>query len=548
MLKLAFDDDRVQDRRRWLEKYEGRSLDTSEGEVAVADFVETDLASYFRHSNERAIPSCIDGLKPSHRKVLHTCFGRKLSGQKEMKVAQLGGAVAEMTAYHHGEASLHDCIIKLSQDYVGSGNNTPLLEGVGQFGTRLGGGADHASARYISTRLSPLARKLFREEDELLLDMKVDEGKELEPVFFIPILPVVLLNGALGIGTGHATYVPSYDPLAVASHVLDLINPPKETEAASELQNLVPWYHNHRTGYCYGGYSKGEYKMNQNDVTITELPVGRWTEKFKDDLDELQRNKQIMDYINDSTDCEVKFTVTMPKKKVVKATGDEAEGEHEKAQLAEEAKNKKNFEALLKLIEKRNITAHIKLFSWDGCLREYTGPEEVVREFVDNRLQYYEMRKKKILEKSVDAYEQKMKILRVCQLVEAGKLKLTQTQAEREALLKLTQTQAEREALLEKNGLLSARDWLKSASWTAFSTESIATRSVDVKHHRDSIHSYSKVNAKRIWKNEVSEFVAAYVGHYGLTREQLEPRFVHCNPSVRTTALRAAAGIARRNR
>eukprot|EP00754_Rhynchopus_humris_P009140 Rhum_TRINITY_DN13939_c0_g1::Rhum_TRINITY_DN13939_c0_g1_i2::g.65626::m.65626/K03164/TOP2; DNA topoisomerase II len=227
------------DRRKvWLSDNRSSPLDTSGGEVSINSFVNTDVASYFHYINlERALPSCIDGLKPSQRKVLFTCFKRDLTGHKEMKVSQLSGAVAELTCYHHGDMSMHETIVKLAQDFVGSGNNVPLLEPLGQFGTRLAGGSDHASARYISTRLSPLVRMLFREEDDELLEMRTEEGREIEPVTYVPILPMVLVNGALGIGGGYSCKVNSYDPLAVVSVTWDLISMDKASY--TKLTNAV---------------------------------------------------------------------------------------------------------------------------------------------------------------------------------------------------------------------------------------------------------------------------------------------------------------------
>eukprot|EP00754_Rhynchopus_humris_P009141 Rhum_TRINITY_DN13939_c0_g1::Rhum_TRINITY_DN13939_c0_g1_i3::g.65630::m.65630/K03164/TOP2; DNA topoisomerase II len=224
------------DRRKvWLSDNRSSPLDTSGGEVSINSFVNTDVASYFHYINlERALPSCIDGLKPSQRKVLFTCFKRDLTGHKEMKVSQLSGAVAELTCYHHGDMSMHETIVKLAQDFVGSGNNVPLLEPLGQFGTRLAGGSDHASARYISTRLSPLVRMLFREEDDELLEMRTEEGREIEPVTYVPILPMVLVNGANGIGSGYSCKISSHDPLAVAGLLFELLSSEKKMRAVQK--------------------------------------------------------------------------------------------------------------------------------------------------------------------------------------------------------------------------------------------------------------------------------------------------------------------------
>ncbi|VDK75285.1 unnamed protein product [Anisakis simplex] len=162
--------------------------------------------------NERSIPSLVDGLKPGQRKVLFTCFKR--ADKKEVKVAQLAGAVGEMSAYHHGEVRDIACLPSLcltSQDYVGS-NNINLLLPIGQFGTRLQGGKDSASPRYIFTQLNPVTRALFPLVDEHVLRF-----------LYCPIIPMVLVNGAEGIGTAWSTKVPNYNPREIVENIRRMI-------------------------------------------------------------------------------------------------------------------------------------------------------------------------------------------------------------------------------------------------------------------------------------------------------------------------------------
>jgi DNA topoisomerase-2 len=139
----------------------------------------------------------MDGLKPSQRKILFSCFKRKLTA--EIKVAQLSGYTSEHAAYHHGEASLNGAIINMAQDFIGS-NNLNLLMPNGQFGTRLDGGKDAASPRYVFTQLMKITNMIFHPDDECLLDYLEDDGQKIEPKTYIPVIPMVLVNGANGIG------------------------------------------------------------------------------------------------------------------------------------------------------------------------------------------------------------------------------------------------------------------------------------------------------------------------------------------------------------
>merc|ERR1719228_1175146 len=220
-ITLAFSKKAVDQRKEWLTDWmeEGKRrkelnlpevylYEKDTRVVNYTDFINKELVLFSNMDNERSIPSLVDGFKPGQRKVMFTCFKRNIE-KKEIKVAQLAGSVGELSAYHHGEMSLMGTIINLAQNFVGS-NNINLLQPIGQFGTRLTGGKDSASPRYIFTQLSPLARHIFNSNDDPLLNYLKDDNLQIEPEWYIPILPMVLVNGADGIGTGWMTKIPNY--------------------------------------------------------------------------------------------------------------------------------------------------------------------------------------------------------------------------------------------------------------------------------------------------------------------------------------------------
>jgi DNA topoisomerase-2 len=198
-IDLAFSKHRVEDRRAWLSSsFDADSfIDPNQPNVSFEEFINKELIQFSASDHRRSIPSAIDGLKPSQRKVLFACFKRNVV--TDLKLVQLAGYVAEKTSYHHGEASLHATIIKMAQDFVGS-NNFPLLVPSGQFGTRAQGGTDFASPRYIFTRLAPIARALFPEADDAHLQHLEEDGISVEPRYYLPVVPALLLNGSNGIG------------------------------------------------------------------------------------------------------------------------------------------------------------------------------------------------------------------------------------------------------------------------------------------------------------------------------------------------------------
>jgi len=215
-VELAFSKKKIEERKEWLTKFmDHRKLRRLQGQseeylydkdtraVTFSDFINRELVLFSNADNERSIPSLVDGLKPGQRKVMFTCFSR---AHKEVKVAQLAGAVGEKSAYHHGEQSLMQTIVGLAQDFVGS-NNINLLLPIGQFGTRLQGGKDSASPRYIFTQLNPVTQALFNKADEPVLKPLYEENSKIEPEWYCPVIPLVLVNGAEGIGTGWSTKV-----------------------------------------------------------------------------------------------------------------------------------------------------------------------------------------------------------------------------------------------------------------------------------------------------------------------------------------------------
>lgn len=260
----------------------------------------------------------IDGLKPSQRKVLFGCFKRNLT--KEIKVIQLSGYISENVLYHHGEQSLNQTIVSMAQDFVGS-NNINYLVPNGQFGTRIMGGKDSASPRYIYTYLHPIARYLFKEEDDNLLTQQEEEGVNIEPKNYLPILPTVLVNGATGIGTGWSTTICNHNPIQITDRLIDKL---KGTQTTQPLQ---PWYRGftgcmtpvNNVDFPRFFYNSQSYLIQGNcswkdDTTlvITELPVGKWTQDYKQFLCLLlQQNQLITGFKENHTDTEVMFTLSL---------------------------------------------------------------------------------------------------------------------------------------------------------------------------------------------------------------------------------------------
>ncbi len=288
-ISLAFHKKRTDDRKRWLANYDpARSLTADkEGNIPYSKFIHNELIHFSNADNIRSLPHLMDGLKPSQRKIIYGCLKRNL--KQEIRVAQLAGYVSEHAAYHHGEASLNSTIVGMAQNFVGS-NNINLLTPVGQFGSRLMGGKDAASPRYIHTHMETIMETLFRKEDLPILKYTEDDGLEVEPETYLPVLPLLLVNGCVGIGTGFSTDIPPFNPDDILRLLRDRL---EGREKSLTGKQLVPWWFGFKgsvrrvddlTYATQGMYSLNDEKCT---VTITELPVGTWTKDYKAFLDEL---------------------------------------------------------------------------------------------------------------------------------------------------------------------------------------------------------------------------------------------------------------------
>ncbi|KAK3673275.1 DNA topoisomerase 2 [Recurvomyces mirabilis] len=381
MLELAFSKKKADARKQWLQEFvPGTYLDmTKNEEITYDSFINKELILFSMADNMRSIPSVIDGFKPGQRKVLYTCFRRNL--KKDVKVVELAGSVSGLTAYAYGDTSLQMTIVGLAQNFVGN-NNINCLEPSGNFGSRLQGGQDAASARYIYTRLSPFARRIFHQTDEALLTYNTDDGKTIEPEVYAPIVPMILINGADGIGTGWSTSIPNYKP----EDVIDNLKRRMNTDSKDSMVEMTPWFRGW-TGETERS-REDQYKFNgtlritgENTVEITELPVRVWTQDFKDKLEDIIKAEKVPSFIKDYTEYNtperVHFIIKMEEKKM----------ESDEAKLAE----------LFKL-SKPIATSNLVAFDQHGRIHKYASPLDIMEEFYQVRLEMYHKRKQHMLD------------------------------------------------------------------------------------------------------------------------------------------------------
>ena len=439
-IDMAFNKKKAEERKNWLMNFDPNTppLNLDVSKISYNKFINRELILFSMYDNQRSIPSVCDGLKPSERKILYGCFKKNL--REEIKVAQLVGYISEHTAYKHGEQSLAGTIVAMAQNFVGS-NNINLLMPNGQFGTRNKGGKDCASSRYIFTELNKVTRHLFNQNDSPLMDYIFEEGQKIEPNWYLPIIPMILVNGCEGIGTGWRSQLPCFNPHEIVRSL-------KSKLKGKGFTKLEPWYKGYQGEIKENPQNKGNYivtgkyhwdEENPKKVIITEIPIKKWTEDYKYFLQELM-GIEIISRNNDESKGQKKKGKGNGRKRSQDNSEDEEKQKKKKKEiivedlrenhtynrvcfevtlLDEYAKKFKQDEELFIKTFNLQTTINIKnmvLFSPEGKLKKYNSIEEILETFYGLRLKYYHLRKDymiSVLKKEVATLSNKARFIKM---------------------------------------------------------------------------------------------------------------------------------------
>ena len=487
-ITLAFEKKRADDRKTWLRQYNRSNvLNNSQKKVPVSEFINKELIHFSDEDIHRSIPG-FDGLKPSQRKVLYGTILKRLFAKKdEIRVAQLAGFVSEKTCYHHGEASLTGTIVNMAQNFVGS-NNINLLFPAGQFGTRIVGGRDAASPRYIYTYLAELTRLIFRQEDEPVLKYLDDDGIQIEPEYFVPIIPMALINGPEGIGTGFSTKIPCYDPLIVIDNLLAMI-------VDKPVSKMNPWYRNFKGTIMQVQDKPHEYmiygvcsKIDSNHIRVSELPIGYWTTDYKEFLDGLEAKQIINSYTANNTEEIVDFVIEIDDDK-----------------LSQWLQNGSIY-AKLGLITKKS-TSNMHLYNADGKIVKYKSPLEILEDFYDVRYDTYVKRKTYLIGKLTE----EMNIL-------TYKMKFIQDVLSKKIIIERTKKQVIIDRLIELKYPMMAADesnesynYLINIPLMSLSDEKIKELEDRCKAKEQELINVRNTSEEQMWTIELQELRTEYI-------------------------------------
>ena len=493
IITLAFDKKRADDRKKWLSKYDQNAVLETNGNITYDDFFNKDMIHFSNADNIRSIPSLIDGLKPSQRKILYASFKRGKNA-KEIKVSQFAGFVSNETEYHHGEASLMGAIINMGQNYPGSNNINFLLPN-GEFGTRRQLGKDAASPRYIFTNTNKLSYKIFREEDLPILDYCIEEGRKVEPKNYEPIFPTILVNGTDGIGTGYSTYIPCFDPK-------DIVNALKAMIEETEFKDIHPRYQGFNGKIVKESdqkyQMKGSYEiLDDETVHITELPIFMSFEKYREylisielaDKKEVSDKKLIVDFeqkpFPNKVDIIVKFKPTELQKLI-------KNGEVEK------------YLKLNTTISLSNMT----LFNSANKLIKYDCVYDIIEDFYVHRREIYQKRKDyhtKVLENDMNIIKYKVKFIEGI----LSKDIQIERQKKDKIIARLVELKFPKLARSIDNPDVTYQYLTDLPLWT-LTFEKIEELKKELEDTRLVLEEYKKLTVNDIWLSELNEFMESY--------------------------------------
>ena len=543
-IDMVFNKKKADERKVWLGNYDRTNyLDTNKEGLDFTEFINKEMIHFSKYDCERSIPNLMDGLKTSQRKILYSCFLKKLF-DTEIKVAQLSGYVSEKSCYHHGEQSLNEAIISMAQTFVGS-NNINLLMPNGQFGTRMGGGKDAASPRYIFTLLNTITTKLFRQEDNNVLDYLDDDGTPVEPMFYVPILPMILVNGANGIGTGFSTDVLPHNPTDIIKTLYNIISTLEsdsslpyncgtetvetmipqliqlldnhKTDLMNENNNVLPFFDKFNGSVSWISVDdhsrilvKGCYTiLNKNEIRITELPIGSWIDKYKLFIENLiEKGKTtakvgkkgkgkdaisavVKEYLDMSTDTVVNFTLRLSSGNLYDMEGDV--GQHE---------GTNGIHKLFNLATTMHLT-NMNLFNHKEQLRKYTNYYDIIHEYTPIRLKHYILRKQRQqqeLEYDLGIIANRVKYI---QLILNDTIDLRGKKKDAIHTMLITnglEEQSDRKETNDKNF-----NYLTKMPMDSVSKENVAKLNADYDTKQSQLDLVKNTSIYTMWKNELTE-------------------------------------------
>ena len=344
--------------------------------LIIEDFFNSDYVDSASYDNLRKIASLVDGQKNCNRKIVHTVLQRNIN--KKTKVSRLQSSVSEETEYLHGEDGVGKVIVNMAQNFTGT-NNIPLLQRNGNFGNRHS--PTPSASRYIYTQKELYLDDVFNKYDTKVLEEQHFEGVKIEPKFYVPIIPLLLVNGSVGISTGFSQKILPRDPKHVISEIIKVASGKKKLENVNMglpywigfTGNIESDSETPNKWYVYGDIDV----ENKNTIIVKELPISYDLKKYLDVLETLVDKNVIVSYKDLSEDDRFLFKIKCKRELVDK-------------------NSKENILKKLKLVDQ--ITENLTTIDEDNKIRVYDDINEIFIDYYNLRIKHYRLRKNSRIE------------------------------------------------------------------------------------------------------------------------------------------------------
>lgn len=491
-MEKAFSNKFADVRKEWISNYTVERVPVSWSgaekelkQLTLSDFINNELIKFSRADCARSLPHVMDGFKECNRKILYVSLKTNL--KTEIRVEQLSARVSEQSEYHHGGVSLDGAIKKMAQNFCGS-NLIPLFTRGGGFGSRQKNGDDAGSSRYIYTKLDTCTPYIFRDEDLDVLKYRLgDENTPIEPEYYVPIIPMILVNGSSGIGTGYSTDIPTFNPLDIIKNVKLWIHNSVHSEQL-QLAELTPWYDKFLGTVEKVSdkkfVMKGQIRsIGRNVYQVYEIPITTAIDDYRIFLLELMDEKKIGDFHSKSGDNNVDFIVT--------AINDEP-----------------------LTIENMKLSTSISLtnmvaFNREGLIKKYNDVNEIINEFCTIRFDYYKARKAHLLRKWKPEIDRLAYTCKFITEVTTGNIELFAESGG----IKVPKSTDELEVELKEKGFPMVKDgysYLLDLTIRNMTKERIKQVRKELEKLNGDWNTLNNTSEQDIWIKELDELVVAY--------------------------------------
>lgn len=455
----------------------------------LSNFYTEDYPAFGYLDNIRKIASCVDGLKLSQRKAIYTLFKRFNKTSTETKTARLASAIAEATEYLHGEQSLCTVLDTMAASYVGS-NNYPLVTGHGNFGTRFAGSGSASAPRYTYISIADIDNILYNADDRAICKSQIFENSEIEPAYYMPIFPVVFLNGTDGLSTGWKTQIFPRKPSDIIKYIEAVLN---KSDKIPDPDKFLPFFRGF-TGktklikstntetkevtYDFINYGVVE-KLNSTALKIKELPISYSYDQYLKVLNGLVEKDIIVDFEDhaDSKTDKFEFTIKV-KREFFKKHPDESD-----------------WLTIFKL--EKSLPEQLNLIDETNKIHEFNSIKEILDQFIEIRLDFYGKRKEYLLDKWLNELKVNLSKYLWCKGIIEETIKIRNVKKD------VVVAQLDKiEDIIKQN---DSYNYLLNMSLASITKEKMEELKEEIKNLKNKIKELKSTDEKTMWLNDLKE-------------------------------------------